>query len=69
MKDEIGIRLTALVGPIVPFSYSEAETDSYPYAVYDLETRPSMTKDGIHHLTGDVTIIVVSEDYSEASNI
>ena len=69
MKDEIAIKLTSTVGDAVPFFYSEAEDADYPFAVYDLTTLPALTKDGIHHFTGDVTINIVNDELDPASAI
>lgn len=47
---------------IVPLYFAEAETNSYPYAVYDHIITPHFTKDGIYKITSDCTITIFAED-------
>ena len=69
MIDKIAIALTAAVGDIVPFYYSEAEEDTYPYAVYNLVSTPVYTKDGVHRIDGSVTLSVFAEDLDNADRL
>ena len=50
MIDSIGETIVRVVGPLVPVYLSEAETESYPYAVYELQSNPRLTKDGVARL-------------------
>lgn len=69
MTDRIGIELMQRIYPIVPLSLVEAETEEYPYAVYNIESEPVMTKDGVHHITASVGVDIVSNDFDEANSI
>lgn len=51
---------------ILPFFLSEAETEAYPYAVYEYTPQEFRTKDGVYKITADVYIRVYSEDVDEA---
>ena len=62
MKETIGIRLTELASPLVPFYLSEAQTEDYPYAVYNSTVTPVYTKDGVHHYEASVDITVYAKD-------
>lgn len=69
MTERIGIRLTELIGPLVPFYLAEAETDGYPFAVYDHAPAPVYTKDGIFRYSSEVDIVVISDKFDEALGI
>lgn len=69
MTERIGIQFTHLVGPLVSLFLGEAETESYPYAVYDYDVNPVYSKDGVDGLSSELTCVVVSNDYDEAQNI
>lgn len=69
MRDRIGIEFTHRVAPIVPLSLVEAETESYPYAVYNIDTTPVWTKDGVDHLNASVSLDIVSDDFDQANDI
>lgn len=69
MTERIGQQLTSIVSPLVPFYLNEAETGSYPYAVYTYDVEPLETKDGVHHITAGVSLTVVSNDFDEAHEI
>lgn len=69
MIEQIGEKLAEIVEPIVPFFFSEAETEEYPYAVYTKDVTPVPSKDGIHKLRADVTVEVYAKDYDEAVDI
>lgn len=62
MNETIGIKLTELASPHVPFFFSEAQTEEYPYAVYTSAVTPVYTKDGIHHYESSVVITVYAND-------
>lgn len=59
MTENIGKRLqdlcSAAESPIVLY-LSEAESDSYPYAVYEADYVPSYDKDGVYKIVGDLTV-------------
>lgn len=69
MTERIGIRITELCSPIVPFNLSESEVENYPYAVYSYSPSPVMSKDGIYKYTSEVELKVTSDNFDEADNI
>lgn len=69
MTERIAIKLTQLIADIVPLNLSEAETENYPYAVYDYTPVPYYTKDGVYKYSADVELVIVSKDYDEAQQI
>lgn len=66
MNEKIGKYLTSLCEEIVPFYLSEAETKTYPYAVYEQTVQTFYTKDGVYKFTADSYIRVYSKDFDEA---
>lgn len=66
MTESIGIMLADLCGSILPFYLSEAETEDYPYAVYEYTPNEFRTKDGVYKITADVYIRVYSENPDDA---
>ena len=66
MNERIGAYLTSLCGEIVPFYLAEAETETYPYAVYEQTVQTFYTKDGVYKFTADSYIRVYSKDFDEA---
>jgi hypothetical protein len=66
MTESIGAKLTDLCEFILPFYLSEAETETYPYAVYEQTTQEFRTKDGVYKITAESTIRVYSTDFGEA---
>ena len=66
MTESIGVKLTALCGDIVPFYLAEAETESYPYAVYEQTTQEFRTKEGVYKITADSYIRIYSKSFDEA---
>ncbi len=66
MNESIGTRLTALCSGLIPFYLSEAETESYPYAVYEQTVQEFRTKDGPYKYTAESYIRVYSMDPDEA---
>lgn len=69
MKDTIGIRLTELASQHVEFYFSEAQTENYPYAVYEAPSTPVYTKDGIHHYEAAVTVTVYDKALERVNEI
>lgn len=65
MIDSIGETIVRVVGPLVPVYLSEAETESYPYAVYELQSTPRMTKDGVAGYDGVAGINIYGKDFDE----
>lgn len=66
MTESIGIKLTDLCKDIIPFYLSEAETEAYPYAVYEQTVEEFRTKDGVYKITADSYIRVYSKSFDEA---
>lgn len=66
MKETIGIKLNEIASQFVAFSLAEAETESYPYAVYTTDIAPTYTKDGVHHYDATVTLTVYALDLDTA---
>lgn len=66
MEDRIGKTLTATLGDITPVYLYEAETDTYPYAVYWYEPEYFSTKDGVYKIAADVPVQVYSDSFDEA---
>jgi len=66
MNESIGAKLTSIVGAILPTFYSEAETESYPYAAYDQNLQYHRTKDGVYKISSDLKLVIVSNDFDEA---
>lgn len=66
MIESIGTKLTSIVGAILPTFYSEAETETYPYAAYDQVLQYHRTKDGVYKISSDLKLIIVSNDFDEA---
>lgn len=65
MKESIGEKIVELVSPLVKLYLSEAETENYPYAVYEMDVTPYYTKDGIYRYEGDVTVRLFGKDFDE----
>lgn len=62
MKETIGIRLTELASQHVNIYLAEAQTETYPYAVYTSNVTPVYTKSGIHHYEASVSVTVYAKD-------
>lgn len=62
MTDSLRAKLISVCAGVIDFQLSEAETDSYPYAVYDMTTNPLVDKDGVYGYMGDCKIRLVSDD-------
>lgn len=69
MKESIGIEVNDIVSRHVDLSLAEAQTESYPYAIYTNSVTPVYTKDGIHHYDATVVITIYSADLDEADEI
>ena len=69
MTENIGSKLiaacAALEDPISVF-LSEAESEDYPYAVYEADYEPSYDKDGVYKIVGEVSVRGYSRSASEA---
>lgn len=66
MVERIRTEMVAAARGVVPTYLSEAETDAYPYAVYEFSPEYSRTKDGVYKISADVPVIVYSKRYGEA---
>ena len=70
MEDLIGTTITSTIDSIIgfglPFYLYEAESDTYPSAVYFYTPEYFSTKDGVYKIAADVTIQVYSMDFDEA---
>lgn len=69
MDDCIGKAITATLAEVTPIWLYEAETDSYPYAVYFYTPEYFTTKDGVYKIQADVTVQAYSEDADEAIDL
>jgi len=72
MKENIGSTLISLCGALkepVKLYLSEAESEDYPYAVYDADYVPFYDKDGVYKIVGEISVRVYSMDYVEAQAI
>lgn len=69
MTDRIGIKITELLQPVVSLNLSEAEADSYPYAVYYYTPVVQYTKDGPYKISANVTVEIYATDFDEAYDI
>lgn len=69
MKESIGIKINEIASRYVDFYLAEAETESYPYAVYTNSVTPFHTKDGIHHYESNVVITIYAQDLDKADRI
>lgn len=68
-KETIGEAFESAVAGIAPCYLSEAETDEYPFIVYDQTVTAINTKDGIGALSSSLMAVVVTIDPNEAENI
>ena len=72
MKENIGATLVSLCNGLetpITLYLSEAECDTYPYAVYEADYVPSYDKDGIYKIVGDITVRGYARTSSEAQSI
>lgn len=65
MTESIADMLVSVCKSILPFYLSEAETEEYPYAVFEYTPQVFQTKDGPYKITADVYIRVYSNDGDE----
>lgn len=63
MIESIGTQLYTLLSGIVTLNLNEAETESYPYAVYDAPVTPVRSKDGVIKYTTQAVITIYAKDY------
>ena len=72
MKENIGSTLQTLCTsqqtPIRLY-LSEAESEAYPYVVYEADYVPYYDKDGVYKIVADVTVRGYSKDHVEAENL
>ena len=72
MTENIGQRLLDLCGaaetPIVLY-LSEAESEDYPYAVYDADYVPYYDKDGVYKVVGDISVRAYAKDAATAQEV
>lgn len=66
MTEQIGQQLVTTIGGIIPTFYAEAETEVYPYCVYNQTVEPSVNKDGVYKLTSSCEIAIYSDDFDKA---
>lgn len=66
---KIGEAFEAAVAGIVPCYLAEAETEEYPFLVYDQLVSPISTKDGVVAYDSYLACTIYSEDPDEAENI
>lgn len=64
-EDRIGKALVAAVRDIVPISLYEAETDAYPYAVYEHSPEYFRTKDGVYKIVSSLPVTVYGKTFSD----
>ncbi len=72
MTENIGSTLQTLCTsqqtPILLY-LSEAESEVYPYAVYEADYVPYYDKDGVYKIVADVTVRGYSKDHVEAESL
>ena len=72
MTENIGKRLLDLCSaaetPIVLY-LSEAESEDYPYAVYDADYVPSYDKEGVYKVVGDIEVRAYAKKAEIAQSI
>ena len=68
-SEQIGKAFEAAVGYIAPCFLSEAETDEYPFIVYQQTVTPVRCKDGIAFLQSSLQAVIVSDDPDEAEDV
>lgn len=66
MTESIGTQLYTLLSSVVTLNLSEAETESYPYAVYDAPIVPVFSKDGVMKYMSETVITVYAKDFDTA---
>lgn len=69
MTDTLGTALTTALDGIVSLNYLEAETRSYPYAVYDREITEHRTKDGVYKIQSALVINVHAKSFADVKRL
>lgn len=72
MKENIGSVLQTLCAGLqkpITLYLSEAESDDYPYAVYDADYVPYYDKDGVYKIVADISVRGYSKDHVEAQTL
>ena len=72
MTDTLIQKLTSVIDPLAPVDddnlpkvyLSEAETDDYPYVVFDITSSPLRDKDGVYGFRADTKIRVVGNSFN-----
>lgn len=62
-------RITTALKDSVDLYYLEASTDKLPYVVYDYDSSPFRTKDGVYKYVANVRIAIVADTLTEAESI
>jgi len=65
-KDTICTAFESAVAGIIPAYLAEAETDSYPFLVYNYTATPILSKDGPIGLEAYLTASIVADDFDTA---
>ena len=68
-RETIGIAFQSAVVGIAPCFLAEAETDEYPFIVYNQNLSSILTKDGLAGLSSYLVASIVSDDADEAEEI
>ena len=72
MTENIGQRLLDLCSaaetPIVLY-LSEAESEDYPYAIYDADYVPYYDKDGVYKVVGDISVRAYAKKAATAQEV
>ena len=63
--DRIGKAVVAAVKEVVQVSLYEAETDAYPYAVYEHSPEYFRTKDGVYKIVSNVPVTVYGKMFAD----
>lgn len=72
MKENIGTTLLELcesATPPIVLYLSEAESETYPYAVYEADYAPYYDKDGVYKIVGDITVRAYARTAEEAQEV
>ena len=67
-KDTICTAFEAAVADIVPAYLAEAETDEYPFLVYNYTAKPILTKNGPEGLEAYLTADIVADVFETAED-
>ena len=69
MIDSIRAKLVSVLSDAVDVYQSEAETDAYPYVVYDVTSSPVLDKDGVRGFVGDTKVRIVGVEFDVIDNL